>query len=221
MTNKTLNEILNNINHNIYKDTQYAIYYINNDVDLININATNCIELNLMNFYDFYLIKGNNTEDIYVGIVFDMCDDLHILISEKYRGQKYLHKTLIPTILPFIEDYKDRNTQYLSFNDIKVKEYFINEFGFKECTNSEKVYISLVDMTSNHQIENISPYSISTEFKEDNEIKEALVKELDNAVLKLKIIKQKLKFQKHNNFYDEPDNHLSQICTNLRDEIKF
>lgn len=27
MTNETLNEILNNINHNIYKDTQYAIYY--------------------------------------------------------------------------------------------------------------------------------------------------------------------------------------------------
>jgi hypothetical protein len=134
-------------------------------VDLININATHCIELNLMNFYDFYLIKGVNTKDKYVGIVFDMGDDLHILIDEKYRKQRYLHKTLVPTILPFIKNYKKKDLQYLSFESNIIKKYFIDEFGFKNCEKENTVYMSLVNMKNNYKAKNNCPYLIDEERK--------------------------------------------------------
>ena len=41
MTHETLNKILKYINENVYMDTQYAIYYINDDVDLIKGTSNN------------------------------------------------------------------------------------------------------------------------------------------------------------------------------------
>ena len=52
-----------------------------------------------------------------------MGDDLHIFIDEKYRKQRYLHKTLVPTILPFIKNYKKKDLQYLSFESNIIKKY--------------------------------------------------------------------------------------------------
>ena len=216
MTHETLNKILKYINENVYMDTQYAIYYINDDVDLININATHCIELNLMNFYDFYLIKGVNTKDKYVGIVFDMGDDLHIFIDGKYRKQRYLHKTLVPTILPFIKNYKKKDLQYLSFESNIIKKYFIDEFGFKNCEKENTDYMSLVNMKNNYKAKNNYPYLI------DEEIKESLVEELEKVVLNLKMIKQKLRFQKKitsldfDNFSD-----IDRLYSDLKDDIRY
>lgn len=213
MTNKTLNQILDNVNNSIYKNTQYAIHSINNNVDLININATSCIELNTNTFYDFYLIKGDNTKDKYVGIIFDMVSDLHILIDEKYRGQKYLQKTLVPTILPFIAYYKERNLQKLSFENSSIKEYFIKKFGFiNSDDDSNNVYMSLEDMV--HKKEN----EISIPIRQENE--EELINELDSAILTLRMIERKIELQKNNNLFNETY-YLSDAYNNLKDAIRY
>jgi len=214
MTNETLNQILNNINNEIYKEIDYAIRSISSDVDLININAINCIELNFNNFYDFYLLKGNNTKDKYIGIILDMENDLHILINKEYRGHKYLQKTLIPTILPFIAYYKERSIQYLTFESSKVEEYFIKEFGFKKTDTLRKLYISLEDMIEVYKSEFESTINMS------EDIEEKLISELDNAILTLRMIERKLELQKNNTFFSE-NNYLSDVYCDLKDRIRF
>ena len=145
-----------------------------------------------------------------------MGDDLNIFIDEKYRKQRYLHKTLVPTILPFIKNYKKKDLQYLSFESNIIKKYFIDEFGFKNCEKENTVYMSLVNMKNNYKAKNNCPYLI------DEEIKESLVEELEKVVLNLKMIKQKLRFQKKitsldfDNFSD-----IDRLYSDLKDDIRY
>ena len=75
--------------------------------------------------------------------------------------------------------------------------------------------MSLVNMKNNYKAKNNCPYLI------DEEIKESLVEELEKVVLNLKMIKQKLRFQKKitsldfDNFSDT-----DRLYSDLKDEIR-
>lgn len=213
MTNTTLEKIIDNVNQNKYMEIQYAIISIDKKVDLYNINEDNCIEQNGKNFYDFYLIKGNNSSLKYVGIIFDMVGDLHIFIKEEFRGKGYLQNTLNTSILPFLAYYKNRDKQDLTFEDETIKQYFIDKLGFMDNGYlSATKYIS--DLSEDYEFKNESSINISERNKEDME------KLLNHAILAIRILKRKLDYQKHENFSSK-DYFENDLYWHLKDDIQY
>jgi hypothetical protein len=80
-------------------------------------------------------IAGEGSDQYYfiknaAGAVYDMGNDLHVVIKPEYRGQGDLHAAMNEVILPKL--FQDgRAAQPVTFNEAKVAEYFVRRFGFK------------------------------------------------------------------------------------------
>lgn len=213
MREARLEEILNNINNGLYQEKKFAIKSIHHQVDLININTQDCINLNRREFYDFYLIKGIDTKDKYVGIIYDMDDDLHIVITKEYRGQGYLKDTLCKAILPFMYRWRNKKEQELTFEHEKVRNYFIEELGFIS-HGPKRAYIYLKELSNKYEEEDLAVIKITKDAKDE------LVEELNEAILRLRMINRKIFFQKYNEVLEE-EVFQGDLYRNIKDEIVY
>ena len=191
MTDKMLNQILTNINKLSYKNENYAIRSIDNYIDIININDQNCIDQNSYEFYDFILIKNHDMKSTlkYVGIILDMITDLHFYILPNFRGKGYLQASLNTSILPFLSFYdENRKVQRLSFKESQIKEYFINQFGFKSIGDYE--------VEKDFSSDDIKLYDCNneTKMKLSNKQRNEMMKNLIDALLKIKMMKRQLDY---------------------------
>ena len=214
MTNESLNQILTKVNQLFYSAENYALRSVDNNIDVININATECIDKNKQEFYDLILIKNNDTKsDIkYVGIVLDMIDDLHFYILPDFRGEGYLQASLNTSILPFLSFYKERVTQRLSFKDIKIKEYFIRQFDFKS-TGDYEVEKNL----NSNDVKLYDPKNEKSIELSDN-LKDKMINYLTDAILKIRMLNRQINYTRYDTF-DYEKSYLNDLYLEIKDDI--
>lgn len=215
MTNEMLNQILTNINQLVYKNEDYAIRSIDSNIDIVNINDKECIDQNSYEFYDFILIKNHDIKSTlkYVGIILDMITDLHFYILPNFRGKGYLQASLNTSILPFLSFYdEDRKVQRLSFKESQIKEYFINQFGFKSIGDYEA--------EKNLASDDVKLYDCANEkkMKLSNELKNEMMQNLIDALLKIKMIRRQLDYAKGDTC-DCEKLYLNEVFGELKDHI--
>lgn len=211
-----MEKILFDINNSNYHIEDYALRIIDNYIDCININAPQCINLNINEFYDFILIKNKDEkhELKYVGIIYDMINDLHIFITPEFRGKQYLHSILNSSLFPFLSCYKDREKQRLSFENSKIKDYFIREFHFESIGKFEVEKNLNDDDVLCYQGRNEQSITLS------DELKEKMVKNLKDAFLKIRMIHRQLEYSKYDNF-DIEKGYLDELFWEIRDDIMW
>jgi len=110
MTDKSLNKLINTLNKGQRKEHIF-IRKLDDKVDLVKVFNNNPKLNDRINYYDiipdtFYCIRENNQ---YIGIVYDMSNDLHWYIKKEHRGNGFLSKALKEIILPFI--FRNRDEQ--------------------------------------------------------------------------------------------------------------
>ena len=216
MTDESLNQILDKINQSSYDNDNYALRSVDKNIDIININDTLCIDQNNQDFYDFILIKNIDAESNikYIGIVFDMINDLHFYIISNFRGRGYLQESMNSSILPFLSCYKARTKQRLSFQETKIKEYFINQFNFISTGN----YEAEKDLNS----DDIKLYDGKNEksIQLTDELKDKMKNNLNDAILKVRMINRQINYTKHNTFiYDK--HYLNDVYWDIKDDISY
>jgi len=77
---------------------------------------------------EFYFIK--NDDGLYVGVIFDMWNDLHVFVKPAHRGKGYLATSLNNIILPRLYQL-GRKKQNITFKEKEVGEYFVRRMGFE------------------------------------------------------------------------------------------
>jgi hypothetical protein len=206
--------ILDNISQLFYKNEDFALRSVDNNIDIININDTVCIDKNSQEFYDFILIKNLDDKSHlkYIGIILDMIDDLHFYIIPNFRGKNYLHRLINTSILPFLSCYKNRKKQRLSFEDVKVKNYFIKEFNFKS--------IGKLEVEKDLDSDDIELYNGKDErsILLTDELKEEMKNNLNDAILKIRMLDRQLSYTNYDTF-DYDKNYLNDIYEKIKDEI--
>lgn len=119
MTDKSLDKLINTLNRGQRKEHVF-IRKLTDTVDLVKVFKDNPFIYDSINFNDlipdtFYCIKNNNQ---YVGIVYDMCSDLHWFVKKEHRGNGYLTNALKQIILPFILQERDEQRITISLYGI-------------------------------------------------------------------------------------------------------
>jgi len=215
MTNAILDKILVNINQSFYNNENISLRSVDSHIDIININDDFCIDKNSQEFYDFILIKNKDTQSNikYIGIILDMSSDLHFYIISDFRGQGYLQRIMCTSILPFLSFYKGRTKQVLTFEKLKIKEYFIKQFNFKS--------IDTLTVEKDLDSEDIKIYDTKKEksIELTDELKEKMINNLNDGILKIRMIHRQLQYRKYNTF-DDVKKYLYDEYWGIRNDIR-
>ncbi|WP_323758278.1 hypothetical protein [Roseivirga sp.] len=93
---------------------------------------------------DFFFIK--NEDEIYIGAILDMCDDLHWYIVPKQRKKGYLTRALTNEVLPYIF-LNGRESQRITVSPGLGRLAYLNsksvatKVGFKSIDKEESVFL--------------------------------------------------------------------------------
>ncbi|QEN06802.1 hypothetical protein EXM22_01895 [Oceanispirochaeta crateris] len=135
MTDETLHKILKNVKELSESDLLFS-KPISDHVDVAKYWESKPIEnddiIANFNSIDLFLIK--NEKKIFVGIVYDMFNDIHVFIKPEHRGKEYLDNALNKTIFPYLKTVKLRKKICISVEDD-------NEFGKKSAFRNGFVQI--------------------------------------------------------------------------------
>ena len=88
--------------------------------------------------YDHYFVK--NREGEFVGVVFDMQDDLHIFVKPKFRRKGFITNAVKNTIFPWLFQ-QGRTKQTVTFREEEMATYCSKNWGFKVTDESSEIEI--------------------------------------------------------------------------------
>ena len=211
MTNKQIQSFIQKINNSNHHKTIF-LHQISKDVDYGHV--WDSIKSKNIKPSRFFFIK-NSSE--YVGAVLDMYSDLHWYITPQHRGKGYLTSALKHTILPYIFDVLERETQKISITESQI--------GTKLYKQSLKVALSVGFKKVDGNNLEIKCNELSNSFDTANTIFKGLridevenfKKEIDNIAKRL----YQLNVQLENAFGLEAINYTDTTLSDMSDIIQF
>ncbi|PPZ90522.1 hypothetical protein C3729_12965 [Cloacibacterium normanense] len=164
MTNKSLQLLLEKLNHNdescslIYRrplssNVDYAKIWLDKPKFTDNVTSSDGPDV-------FYLIKNN--ENTFVAIVFDMIRDLHWFVNNDFRGNGHLTKAMEHTIIPHL--FLSRNEQRITIKEIeigkdnfKASEKVALNLGFEKIADGEYLMLNHIHFIENYNFGKDTP----------------------------------------------------------------
>jgi hypothetical protein len=133
--------------------------------------------------HDFFFIK--NQDGLYVAVVFDMKNDLHVYVKKPYRKHGHLSNAMNNLIFPWLYQ-NGRINQNITFRDSRVRKYFAKYWLFTVVNFESKS--AEIDLSGFSSISEIIPKRVHLTFDDFKNVK---IK-INRARMYLEMIKEQL-----------------------------